>query len=170
MRTTMKIIAGTALAAVALTAVVTAVGASTTTHVLTVTRTTTADPAAIWELWANVPGRTRWDGGLESARIDGPFELGATGQVTLEGQAPTRFELVEVRPESAYTDRFFLPMGATMDWHHSMEELGGGLRAVTFRIEMTGPTSLPLSLLVRQILEAELPQTVDRLVEVAEHA
>jgi hypothetical protein len=71
-----KAVLGVGLGAVTLTAGLAAVGTWRTTHVLTVSRPTTASPQAIWDLWADVANRTRWDDGLEAARIDGPFHQG----------------------------------------------------------------------------------------------
>lgn len=117
---------------------------------------------------ADVPQRTRWDDGLEWARIDGPFQQGATGTVRLTGQPARRFALIESQPVSRYTDRLFLPTGTTMDWHHLIEERDGDRRQVTFRVEVRGPTALVLLPVLRHILAAELPQTVDKLVDLAE--
>lgn len=174
MRTTTKgtrrVLARLGLGVLAASAAVAAVGALTTTQVATVARTTTASPEAIWNLWADVPKRTRWDSGLVWARIDGPFQQGATGEVRLKDQPTRRFEVVDARPPNRYTDRFFLPVGTSMDWHHSIDELGGNRRRVTFRVEVTGPTALILAPIAKSILGDELPQTVDRLTAVAEDA
>jgi hypothetical protein len=164
-----KVVLGVGLGVVTLTAGLAAVGTSRTTHVLTVSRTTTASPEAIWELWADVANRTRWDEGLEWARIDGPFQQGASGQVKLRDQPTRRFEIIECQPMRRYTDRFFLPLGTTMDWHHAVEERGPNQRQVTFRVVAKGPSSLVLAPVLRRILQGELPQTVDKLINLAEH-
>jgi hypothetical protein len=135
-----------------------------------VSRTTTASPEAIWDLWADVANRTRWDDGLEGARIDGPFQEGASGEVKLRGQPPRRFEVIEYQPMRRYTDRSFLPLGTTMDWHHSVDERGHNQRQVTFRIVAKGPTSLVLAPVLRRILDREPPETVDKLIKLAEHS
>ena len=170
MRRSAKILLGVGLGIVTLAAGLVAVGTSRTTHVLTVSRTTTASPEAIWNLWADVANRTRWDEGLEGARIDGPFQQGASGEVKLRDQPPRRFEVIECQPMRRYTDRFFLPMGTTMDWHHSVEERGHSQRQVTFQVVANGPTSLVLAPVLRRILQGELPQTVDNLINLAEHS
>jgi hypothetical protein len=164
-----KAVLGVGLGVVTLTAGLAAIGTSRTTHVLTVSRTTTASPQAIWELWADVANRTRWDQGLEAARIDGPFQQGASGQVKLRDQPTRRFEIIECQPMRRYTDRFFLPLATTMDWQHSVEERGPNQREVTFRVVAKGPTSLVLAPVLRRILQGELPQTVDKLINLAEH-
>lgn len=146
------------------------VGQTTTLHVLTVTRQTSASEQAVWELWADVPERTRWDGALAAASVDGPFELGATGEVELVDQPARRFEIIAYDPPTAYTDRFFLPAGGKMDWHHSVVDRGDGSRDVTFRIEVGGPTAVALLPVLKMILREELPPTVDKLVDLAEQS
>jgi len=136
-------------------------------HVVTVTRGTAATPEAIWRLWAEVPNRTRWDDALERITLEGPFQSGATGIVKLWGQPERRFEVVQCVLPRAYTDRFFLPLGAKMDWAHTISEVDGE-RAVTFDASVTGPTSPILAPVLRRILRHELPSTVDKLIALAE--
>lgn len=169
MNRTQLVLAGLAVAVVGLGAAA-AVGTLTTRQVVTVTRTTTASPEAIWDLWADVPNRTRWDSGLVWARLNGPFRQGTTGEVRLKDQPTRRFEVIESQPPSGYTDRFFLPMGTRMDWHHSIDELDHDRRQVTFRVEVTGPTALIVAPIVKHLLDEELPPTVDQLVTIAEGA
>jgi hypothetical protein len=136
-------------------------------HVITVTRRTAARTGAIWELWADVQNRARWDDSLERITIDGPFRSGATGVVKLKGQPERRFEVLDCVPLQAYTDRFFLPMGSRMDWNHSVRDVDGE-REVTFDITVSGPTSPILGLVLKRILGRELPPAVDKLIALAE--
>jgi hypothetical protein len=71
-----KAVLGVGLGVVTLTAGLAAVGTWRTTHVLTVSRTTTASPEAIWELWADVANRTRWDEGLGGGADRRPLPTG----------------------------------------------------------------------------------------------
>ena len=137
-------------------------------HVLQITRKTTAGKDAIWQLWADVPKRTRWDDSLEWAKINGPFQLGATGELKLKDQPIRKFEVTECEPKTRYTDRFFLPLGAKMDWLHSINEMPDGENEVTFRVEVSGPTAFILAPIMRHILKNVLPRTVEKLVTLAE--
>lgn len=139
-------------------------------HVFTATRQTAASELAVWELWADVARRIVWDDSLEWARADGDFVSGATGELKLKDQPPRKFEIIECEPPTQYTDRFFLPMGAKMDWHHSVVDLGTGNREVTFRVEVRGPTAFLLAPVLRRILKTKLPPTVEKLVSLAEQA
>lgn len=136
-------------------------------HIITVTRKTTAKPEAIWELWAKVPERTRWDDSLERAQLDGPFQLGMVGVVKLKEQPERPFEILDCVPLQKYTDRFFLPLGGKMGWVHTITEVEGG-HEVTFDVSVRGPTSFILEPLMKKILDRELPLTVDQLVAIAE--
>ena len=163
-----KVILVAAVATAVLAGAVAVAGTVRTTHILTVTRTTSATSEAVWQQWKDVPNRTQWDQGLEWARIDGRFAAGTRGEVKLKGQPLRRFEILEARPPTTYVDRFFLPLGAEMDWFHSVEDVGDNQRRVTFRIEVRGPTSLVLTPILKHILRGEIPETVDKLVEIAE--
>jgi hypothetical protein len=55
-----------------------------------------------------------------------------------------------------------------MDWSHTVEDVGDNQRQVAFRIEVSGPTSLLLTPILKHILKDEIPATVDKLVETAE--
>ena len=136
-------------------------------HVIAITRRTAAKPEAIWRLWADVPNRSRWDDALERITLEGPFQSGAAGTVKLRGQPDRRFEVVQSAPPRVYTERFLLPLGAKMDWAHTISEVDGE-RAVTFDISVAGPTSPILAPVLRRILRRELPPTVDRLIALAE--
>jgi len=144
------------------------VGTMTSVPVMEVERKTTATREQIWELWADVPGRSRWDEGLRWARLDGQFGEGATGEVKLKGQPPREFLVTRCEPMEGYTDRFFLPLGGRMDWRHTITEAEGGQREVSFDVEVSGPTALILAPVMKTILREELPRTVDKLVSLAE--
>ena len=136
-------------------------------HVITVTRRTTATPEVVWELWADVPNRTRWDHSLEHISVEGPFQRGATGLAKLKGQPERAFEVLDCEPLRAYTERFFLPMRGRMDWAHKIREVDDE-REVTFDVSIRGPASPLLVLVLKRILRRELPPTVDRLIALAE--
>ena len=145
------------------------VGSTTSVPVIEVTRKTTATREQVWELWADVPDRTRWDADLEYARLDGPFKAGSTGEVKLEGQPAREFLIIYCEPLEGYTDRFFLPLYGKMDWHHTIRETEGG-REVTFETEVSGPSALILAPIMRNILQDDLPPTVEKLISLAERA
>ena len=54
-----------------------------------------------------------------------------------------------------------------MDWAHTISEVDG-VRAVTFDVSVTGPTSPILAPVLKRILRRELPSTLDKLTTLAE--
>lgn len=161
------LIIGGVLVAVAVSGVI--IGSTTNVPVIEVTRKTTAAREQIWELWADVPNRTRWDADLEYAKLDGPFQTGSTGEVKLKGQPARKFLITYCEPLKGYTDRFFLPLYGKMDWHHTIRETKEG-REVAFKVDVSGPSALILAPVMKKILQDDLPPTVDRLVSLAEDA
>jgi len=161
------LVVGVVLVAVAVSGAI--VGTTTSVAVIEVKRQTTPIREQIWELWADVPNRTRWDRDLEYAKLDGPLRTGSTGEVKLKGQPSRKFLITHCEPLEGYTDRFFLPFYSKMDWHHTIRETAGG-REVAFRMEVSGPAALILAPIMRNILRDGLPPSVDKLVSLAEEA
>ena len=65
---------------------------------------TTASPAAIWKLWADVSNWNSWDHGLEYSKIDGPFQKGTRGTLKPKGGPIVQTVLTEVTPLKSFTD------------------------------------------------------------------
>ncbi|WP_330230469.1 SRPBCC family protein [Nocardia sp. NBC_00508] len=154
---------------IAAAAVLATVGSLRDSHIVTVTRTTDANPDVMWELWSNVPARTEWDRGLEYINVDGPFEAGTTGTVKVEGQDPVRYEIVEVTPKESFTDRFESLLGTHTDWHHTIQRRADGRYDVTWRLETRGPLSLISLPVLKSIFGEEVPTAVTEFVQLAEN-
>ena len=125
-----------------------------------------ATPQQLWELW-DFDNRKSWDSSLEWVEADGAFELGQTGLLKLKEQPPRKFEIIEFELHKLYTDRFYLPLGGKMDWRHTLEETGNGIKA-KWNVTVTGPGALMLVPIMKIILNESLPKTVDTFIEIAE--
>lgn len=163
-----KIILSITGALLSLVALLALIGSVRDTHIVTVTRTTDASQAVMWDLWADVPARTEWDKGLEYIELDGPFEAGTTGTAKVEGQDAIVYEVVEVVPKERYTDRFNSLPATHTDWHHTIEPNDQGGYDVTWRLEARGPLSILTLPVTKAIFGAEVPTAVDEFVELAE--
>lgn len=162
------LVLGTPLLLIAVAAVLVVLGSLRDSHIVTVTRTTEADPDVIWELWTDVPARTEWDRGLQYIDIDGPFQAGTTGTVQVEGQGPVRYEIVEVTTNVSFTDRFESLLWTHTDWHHTIERQVDGRYAVTWRLETRGPLSLISLPVLKNIFGEEVPTAVTEFIRLAE--
>ena len=54
--------------------------------------TSTAPAAAIWPLWADTSRWPEWDAGVRSVVIDGPFAVGTSGTMTMDGMPPIELD------------------------------------------------------------------------------
>src|SRR5438128_2250149 len=69
---------------------------------------TSAGPEAVWALWADVASWSSWDASVISSGLDGPFEVGGTGTMEIEGPGAIPFVLVEVEPGVSFLDETVL--------------------------------------------------------------
>lgn len=136
-------------------------------HIITVSEQTSASAEAIWELFADVNKRRLWDDSIKDITIDGPFKKGMTGTITLNGQPKRAFTILEAQPTGLYIDRFHLPLGAYMDWVHSVTDNGPD-RTITFDVSVHGITAPMLGVIMKMILKKELPVAVQKLAAVAQ--
>ncbi len=136
--------------------------------VIEVTRTAKkATPHDLWALWADLDRRTAWDSDLDTISSPEPFGLGQKGEVTLKGQPVRKFEVIECEEDKRYTDRFFLPGGGKMDWHHTLLQTPEGVE-VKWDVQVHGPTAFILAPIMRSILQKALPGVVEKFIELAE--
>ncbi|TDP90485.1 SRPBCC family protein [Labedaea rhizosphaerae] len=124
---------------------------------------TSASPEAVWALWSDVSRWTEWDTSLTAMRMDGPFEPGATGVMTIEGQGDIDFRLTEVEPGVGFTDETVLPI-ATLTFGHTMTPLAGGRLRITHRVTIEGAAAQELG---PQVTE-DVPDAMAGLVAIAE--
>ena len=73
---------------------------------------TVAPPNAVWAIWTDVAGWGRWDKGLKSANLDGPFVTGARGTLTPLSGPNARFVVREVRQGVSYRFTTALPLAS----------------------------------------------------------
>jgi hypothetical protein len=132
-----------------------------------VTKETTATKEQIWKQFEDVPNRKKWDSAMEYATIHGPFQKGSTGEVKLHGQSESKYEIIDLKYLERYTDRFSLPMFASMDFIHTIKPTNNGY-TVTFRVELKGPFIFAYAGMIQETLEAELPAAVEKLTDLAE--
>ncbi|TCO58419.1 SRPBCC family protein [Actinocrispum wychmicini] len=126
------------------------------------TETTTAKTNAVWALWANVNRWTDWDTSVKSVTIDGPFEVGSTGTMIIDGQPPIPYRLVEVTAGRSFADVTEIP-GATLRFVHTLDEVDGRT-VVTHRVEIEGEQAAELGPMVTE----DVPDAVRGLVKLAE--
>ena len=69
---------------------------------------TIASPQALWRLFEDVAGWTRWNAGIERIALDGPFATGSTFDMQPPGMEAFTSTLRDVRPEAGFVDETVL--------------------------------------------------------------
>ena len=130
-------------------------------HRGTVTSTASAD--AVWALWSDVATWPDWDPSVVAVVLDGPFEAGTTGTMTLAGPFEVPLSLEVVDAGRSYLDQ--LTMGElVIRIDHVVVPLADGGCEVTVSTTITGPGADD----VGPMVTAEAPSAMAALVARAE--
>jgi hypothetical protein len=120
---------------------------------------------AVWAAWQDVNGWHRWDTDIEFARLDGPFQAGASFILKPKGGPNVTIQLLRAAPFVGYTDLATFPF-ARMYGVHDMTETARGLKlTITIRIE--GPLAWLWRKLVAQNVADEAPAQMASLAAFA---
>ena len=127
---------------------------------------TTALPENIWAWWADVSGYNAWDDGIEWAKLNGEFKVGASGELKPRGGRATVFTITEMVEGRSFSDLTKLPF-ARLRFQHSMEPTDMGAR-LTHCIEVEGPLAWIWVRVLQPALGASLPAAMRKLARLAE--
>ena len=128
---------------------------------------TTAVPAAVWRLWADVDSWPTWNGDIERISIDGPFAPGALITMT-----PFDGEAIELRITEAVENELFVDEaamgGAVIRTFHRIEAAGEGKSRIVYRMEISGPDAQEVGPSLGPQITADFPDTIAALIARAE--
>lgn len=132
-------------------------------HTLSVS--TTAPPSSVWALWSDTTTWPTWDPSVVGVALDGPFEEGTTGTMTLAGPFEVPVVLAVVVDGERYVDE--LTMGElVIRIDHVVVATPDGGSEVTVATTITGPGADD----VGPMVTAEAPLALAALVAAAESA
>jgi uncharacterized protein YndB with AHSA1/START domain len=101
---------------------------------------TTASPAQVWQMFADVPGWKQWNAGIERIAIHGPFAQGTTFDMQPPGSEPFTSTLLAVEENVGFTDETVVD-GTRVVVHHRIAALAPGRTRVSYCTEITGPAA-----------------------------
>ncbi|TAE50055.1 MAG: polyketide cyclase [Bacteroidetes bacterium] len=127
---------------------------------------TRATPEKIWQVWTDVPRWKDWDSGLKDARLDGPFQAGATGTLIPDKGPESRFVISEVSEGIFYTFKTKLPLGYLYVKRSLSTENGQTLFA--HEVWFTGPFKGIFGRLLGKSYRELLPEVMNRIKILAE--
>ncbi len=128
---------------------------------------TTAAPAAIWRLWADVQGWGAWNADLEKIEIDGPFAVGTEISMTPAGQDVVRLRIAELSENELFVDEADLG-DVVVRTTHRLDSIDSGNTRVVYRMEITGAAADQVGPQLGPAITADFPETVAALVELAQ--
>jgi uncharacterized protein YndB with AHSA1/START domain len=99
---------------------------------------TSASPARVWELFADVARWKEWNAGIETIQIHGPFAAGTTFTMQPPGQDAINSTLIEVRPNEEFTDETVVDETRVLV-SHKIISLPSGKTKIIYSTEITGP-------------------------------
>ena len=121
----------------------------------------------IWQIYIDIPKWTDWHDNILECHIDGVFEPGSKGAMTVQGNPrPLPFVLLEVQDEIMFTDLTEIP-GANIVFAHHLERTSEGTR-ITHKVTISGPAWEQIATTLGKQLEHGLPQTIELLARLAE--
>jgi Polyketide cyclase / dehydrase and lipid transport len=128
---------------------------------------TTAPSNRVWKLWTDVSTWSKWDGGLKSALLDGPFAVGAVGKIVPLRGSIVPFTVTANTPNSSSTFVTKLPF-AKLNIERSLVGLPNGGTRFTHTVTFTGPLREVWGFILGRGFRKELPLTMAKLAALAE--
>lgn len=128
---------------------------------------TRASPEAVWRVWTDVAGWPAWDTELESARLSGAFDTGATGVLKGRGNPESGFTLEAVEAGRSYRFVTQLPLGGRLVIDRTLTPLERGTR-FRHHVRFEGFGGAVLSLFLGGRYRAALPGVMARIGALAE--
>ncbi len=99
---------------------------------------TSAPPARVWRLFADVERWKDWNAGIESIQIHGPFANGTTFTMWPPGQDALTSTLIDVKPNESFTDETVVD-GSIVRVIHQLVSLPSGKTRISYSTEIVGP-------------------------------
>jgi hypothetical protein len=128
---------------------------------------TSAGPAEIWRLWADVRGWPAWNGDIESIELEGPFAPGSRILMTPIGEETVELRIAEAVEPELFVDEAELGE-IVVRTIHRVRRVDGGRARVTYRMEITGPDADTIGPQLGPEISGDFPETLAALVERAE--
>ena len=101
---------------------------------------TSASPARVWQLFADVARWKDWNAGIEKIDIHGPFANGTTFTMQPPGQDVITSKLIDVKPNEGFTDETVVD-DTRVIVSHRLVTLPSGRTKIIYSTEITGPAA-----------------------------
>lgn len=130
---------------------------------------TTATPEAIWQVWADVPRWSEWNGDVAQCELSGPFAAGSTITMTTGDGDTIELKIVDAVEPEDFVDEADLGEVVVRTLHR-IERLDADRVRVVYRMEIFGPAADSVGPEVGPAISADFPDVLAALAERAQRA
>ena len=130
---------------------------------------TTATPEAIWQVWADVPRWSEWNGDVARSELSGPFAAGSTITMTTGEGDTIELKLVDAVEPEHFVDEADLG-DVVVRTLHRIERLDADRVRVVYRMEISGPAADNMGPELGPAISADFPEVLAALAERAQRA
>lgn len=120
-----------------------------------------------WEYYGQPDNWLAWDDNLEAISLDGAFETGNFGHMTLVGQTPLKFQLLDVQDYQSFASLASTPLGQVV-FDHQIEELGAGQLRIEHSVSLLTEDGSDHHITFLQKVFEDVPQSVLKLKRLIE--
>lgn len=128
---------------------------------------TSAAPASVWRLWADVENWGTWNADIETIEIRGPFATGTEITMTPPGQDPVELRIAELTEQELFVDEAEID-GLLLRTIHRLDIIGPRRTRVVYRMEITGSAADEIGPRIGPAVTADWPDTVAALARAAQ--
>lgn len=125
-----------------------------------------APPEVVFAIYRDVAHWHTWDPDTKAATLEGPFAVGARGQLTPTKGRPVPMQIVEVTENSSFTVECQVPMFC-MKFEHELAAANQGTQ-VTQRLRTSGFLGFLLNPVIGKQVREGFPKTLASLKRLAE--
>ena len=127
---------------------------------------TSAPPERIWEIWTDVAHWSKWDSELLDSSLQGPFVLGAVGQITPRNGRVSTFKISQLSPGKSYTFTIGLPLCSLNIYRYLSSQ--SDITHFTHEVSFQGAFAFVFGLLLGCQFRAILPNVMENVKQIAE--
>ncbi|MBY0595935.1 SRPBCC family protein [Bacillus bingmayongensis] len=128
---------------------------------------TDADPGSIWNLYQNVSEWSKWDNEILKSYLEGSFESGSIGTLTIFNRKPSTFTLTEVKENESFTNVMEIDeLNIQIVFYHYINNVDSQTK-VTHGVRILGHNANELGERIGPMLTKNIPQSIGRLVKLA---
>jgi len=125
---------------------------------------TSASPARVWSILADVPRWPRWNAGIDTIELHGPFATGTSFSMRLPGEdIPLRSVLLDVAAHERFVDETLVG-DVRVVVSHEIVPMDINRTMIVYRTEVTGPDAADVGAAVT----ADFPDVLRELKRVVE--